>query len=150
MKILRSALVAFFIFSGGHSLAALGEKTSSVQNDISKLNASQKATKSEVLYTVHEMVADGNTIKEYSTSDGVVFAVSWRGISKPDLSVLFGSYYSEYMETLDEAPKQPGKRNVSMKTPRMVVRRGGHMRDQRGFAHVPSLVPAGLKLEDLE
>jgi hypothetical protein len=114
------------------------------------MKISQKATASGAQYSVHETVVDGNTIKEYSNAEGLVFAVSWRGIAKPDLSVLFGSYYDEYMKTLESAPKQPGRRSVSMSTSRMVVRRAGHMRDQKGFAHVPSLVPVGLYLEDLQ
>lgn len=151
MKIFNSAFVACFaLLLASSANAALGEKSSSVQNDVSKLRASQKATVLEGPYSVHEFTADGTTIKEYSNMEGIVFAVSWRGLAAPDLEVLFGSYFSEYQDTLEVAPRQPGKRSVSMKTGRMIVRRSGHMRDQRGFAHVPSLVPTGLNLGDLE
>jgi hypothetical protein len=132
------------------SYATLGEHVSTVDNDISKLKASQKLSTANSNYTIHEMTADGNTIKEYASADGVVFAVSWRGISKPDLSTLFGSYFQEYKTVDDNTPKQMGKRSVTMKTSKMVLRRGGHMRDMRGFAYIPSLVPSNVNIEDLQ
>ncbi|RYZ67408.1 MAG: DUF2844 domain-containing protein [Proteobacteria bacterium] len=150
MKILKAVLTAYFMFCGSSAHATLGEKATSIPGDVSKLKASQKAMVNEGPYSVHEMVANGTTIKEYSNAEGLVFAVSWRGLAAPDLEVLFGTYFAEYKQTLNLAPRQPGKRSVSMDTGRMVVRRSGHMRDQRGFAHVPSLVPAGLNLEDLK
>jgi hypothetical protein len=150
MKTLGFVLSISLCLFASYALATLGEHTSTVDQDVSKLKASQKASTSESDYTVHEMVADGNTIKEFATTAGIVFAVSWRGISKPDLSVLFGSYYDEYKASLEAAPKLKGKRSASVQTSRMILKRGGHMRDQRGFAYIPSLVPAGLKLGDLE
>ncbi len=139
-----------FILSASLSHAALGESSKTISSDVGKLKASQKAMVSSEKYTVHELLADGNVIKEYANSDGVVFAVSWRGISKPDLSVLFGAYFEEYKAAVEKSTKQHGKRSVSLETSRLVLKRGGRMRDQRGFAYVPSLVPAELNLEDLD
>ncbi|MGZ3744386.1 MAG: DUF2844 domain-containing protein [Pseudobdellovibrionaceae bacterium] len=131
------------------SIATLGEAIDSTNKNLSALKFSQKISSSEK-FTIHEYEKDGNTIREYASETGIVFAVSWRGISKPDLSALFGSYFKEYKEALDEVPKQYGVKSISMKTPKMTVRRGGRMRDQRGFAYIPSLVPEGVAIEGLQ
>lgn len=147
-ELLFLSLIVFLYSFTSH--ATLGEPIANADTNMQKLKGSQKASFSTSQYSVHEMTADGNRIKQFANAEGLVFAVSWRGISKPDLSVLFGSYFQEYKALLSTASKQPGKRNVSMETSRMVIKRGGHMRDQRGFAYVPSLVPQGLNLEELE
>lgn len=149
MKTLVAVCTGILIsFAPAFSLATLGEPIESPTKNISISPGSQKISPSEK-YTVHEYEKNGNTVREYATTAGVVFAVSWQGISKPDLNALFGSYFSEYKEALDEVPKQYGVKTISMKTAKMVIRRGGRMRDQRGFACIPSLVPEGVKAEEL-
>jgi hypothetical protein len=129
--------------------ATLGEPISSVQQNANVLKAAQKSTVSTDIYTKSEMTADGSVIKQYSNRDGIVFAVRWSGFAKPDLSVLFGSYFKEYTAASNEIPKQVGARSLAFKSSRLVVRRGSRMRDQRGFAYIPSLVPEGVNIEDL-
>src|SRR5437868_13973142 len=97
MKYLRQLFISLFlVLPGFFSNATLGERQSSFEQDLTKLKGSQKAGVSNSRYSTHEMIVSGNTIKEFTNSDGVVFAVSWRGFSKPDLNVLFGCYFSEY------------------------------------------------------
>lgn len=132
----------------GFALATLGEPVSSAAKNLSSLKVSAKTTTEK--YSVREYEQNGNTVREYATAEGIVFAVGWNGISKPDLQALFGSYYNEYLEGLNAIPKQYGVKSISMKTAKMVVRRGGRMRDQRGFAYVPSLVPEGVVVEGLQ
>lgn len=137
------------LFTASLAMATLGEPLASVQQNAGTLRAAQKVSTTTEKYSVSEMAADGNTIKQYSNKDGIVFAVSWAGISKPDLPTLFGSYFQEYSDALNEIPKQVGVRSVSFKTSKMVVRRGGRMRNQKGLAYVPSLVPPDVNVEDL-
>ena len=131
--------------------AALGDRESSVESDRKILQATAKATaaSADASYTVHEMDSNGNTIREYVTTDGVVFAVTWQGIKRPDLSVLMGAYYSEYNSADQKREKSVGRQPVSVKTTNVVVRNAGHMRDIRGRAFVPNLVPAGVNVESL-
>lgn len=131
------------------SKAKLGGPANLKAKIISSVHTSQKTGDAEK-YSTYEYEENGNAVKEYSSSEGVVFAVSWQGISKPDLSALFGSYYKEYNEAFLKAPKQYGVKTLSMKTQQMVIRRGGRMRDQRGFVYVPSLVPHGVDVESLQ
>lgn len=149
MKTLTAVRIGILLFLlPGFALATLGESVSSAAKNLSSPNVSAKATTEK--YSVREYEQHGNTVREYATAAGIVFAVGWNGISKPDLQALFGSYYNEYLEGLNAIPKQYGVKTVSMKTAKMVVRRGGRMRDQRGFAFVPSLVPEGVNVEELQ
>jgi hypothetical protein len=129
--------------------ATLGEAISTAQQNAVVLKAAQKATTTADTYTVSEMSADGSTIKQYANREGIVFAVSWSGFAKPDLGVLFGGYFNEYMQASNELPKQVGARSTTFKSSRLVVRRGTRMRDQRGFVYIPSLVPKDVNIEEL-
>lgn len=131
------------------AMATLGESIDSAAKNLSSARVAQKVSALEK-YSVHQYEKNGNTLREYASESGLVFAVGWNGFSKPDLSALFGSYYSEYIEGLNAVPKQYGVKTVSMKTSKMVVRRGSRMRDQKGFAYVPSLVPEGVNIEELQ
>jgi Protein of unknown function (DUF2844) len=130
--------------------ATLGEPESSVDTDQAKLKATHKLiTKSN--YSVHEMTANGNTIREYVNASGIVFAVAWRGIKRPDLSTLFGSYFPEYKSIDDSATViTHGRAPISRKTSQIVVNRGGHMRDIHGQAYLPTAVPPGVNTEELQ
>jgi len=132
-----------------YSRATLGEAIDSPTKNLSTIKAAQKVS-SEEKYTVHEYEKNGNLVREYASASGVVFAVGWNGISKPDLNALFGSYYTEYRQAFDHVPKQYGVKSLSLKTTKMVIRRGGRMRDQRGFVYIPSLVPGGVNVEELK
>lgn len=149
MKTLNAVCIGILMsLLPGFALATLGEPVSSAAKNLSSLKVSAKTTTEK--YSVREYEQNGNTVREYATAEGIVFAVGWNGISKPDLQALFGSYYNEYLEGLNAIPKQYGVKSISMKTAKMVVRRGGRMRDQRGFAYVPSLVPEGVAVEGLQ
>lgn len=132
------------------SSATLGEAVDSPAKNLSMAKMSQKVSTSTEKYSVHEYEQNGNTVREYADSSGVVFAVGWNGISKPDLDALFGSYYSEYKDAFANNPRNYGTKSVSLKTSKLVIHRSGRMRDQHGFAYVQSLVPEGVNVEDLK
>lgn len=139
-----------FLFPAA-AVASLGGKSSSVENDRASLKATARASAAEsnALYSVQEMDDSGVTVREYLTTDDVVFAVTWRGIRKPDLSILLGSYYVEYKKADQARAKSVGRQPVNLKTANMIVRRFGHMRDLQGKAYVPDLVPQGVNVEAL-
>lgn len=150
MKTLCQFVICILIFClPVFANATLGESVNSQAKNLSAVNASQKVGSAEK-YSTYEYEQNGNTVKEFSTPAGVVFAVSWKGISKPDLNALFGSYLTEYNDAFKEVPKQYGVKSLSLKTTKMVIRRGGRMRDQQGFVYVPSLVPEGVNVEELQ
>lgn len=142
------------LFLAPSAQAVLGEKVSSNQKVKTELSAaSQKATAATTAshdnWNVQTLEADGVTVKEFSDKDGNVFAVSWRGINRPDLSLLLGDYYQEFFAAEQAAPKNKTRAPSETKTARVTVRRSGHMRDMRGFAYLPDKVPVGVNIREL-
>ncbi len=68
--------------------AALGDDAGSIATDRQHLQAQAQAITSAAGYTVHEMRTPANTVvREFVSSAGRVFAVSWRGPILPDLVI---------------------------------------------------------------
>ena len=102
-------------------------------------------------YTVHEISNDGLTLREYLSSQGKIFAITWFGVSQPDLAPLLGNYYSEYTQTLANAPKIRGKTSRRTVTgEHLVVEKMGHLRSAGGRAYLPEFFPEGVNLNDLK
>jgi hypothetical protein len=152
------AFLSFMLFS--HlAFAVLGEKVSSFEKVQKQYPSSSKIEKQEKLlssgdklhWTVYEIDHQGTEIREYANADGKIFAVSWRGLKRPDLSLLLGSYYKEFSQAEKKALKQRKTRSSqSLESPRLIARKSGHMRDLRGMVYLKELWPAGLNEEDLQ
>lgn len=100
-------------------------------------------------YSVKVTHLENVDVKEYVNEDGFVFAVTWRGLAHPDLSGILGSHFQEYQK-LNTERRKGSKAQDTINTSNAVVRRAGHMRDVRGLAYDPSLVPSDVKVEELE
>ena len=90
-------------------------------------------------------------MREYVASSGVVFGVAWNGLIRPDLTQLLGAYANEYHEALRRIlhSKGKGRNRLDVKTNRVVVQQWGHMRNLRGRAYVPSLIPSGVGVDEI-
>ncbi len=102
-------------------------------------------------YSVFEsQLENGTTVREFTNSDGWVFAVSWVGPMLPDLQGLLGQHF----ETFNGGAKQ-ARRLGSLGTPlniaqdKVVIRSNGRMRHFFGHAYTPDLVPTGVNINDL-
>lgn len=108
-------------------------------------------------FTEHLIRQDGMEIREYAIPDGTVFAVTWRGPAQPDLSVLLGNYFDEYQERVSQLERsnngrtaqRRGRSSRVIRSKNMVIEHSGHMRDVRGKAYLPKLMPNGVRPEDL-
>ena len=121
------------------SWAVLGEKAESVASDQQRLHGELRSTVGEGL-AVHEITAaDGTTVREYASPAGVVFGVSWRGPVVPDLAQLLGSYFPEFQQAAQSPVRRHGP--LAVRTGRLVVEMGGHMRAFRGRAYLPGALP---------
>ena len=129
--------------------ATLGELEYSVNSDVKAFASSQKVTRAE-RFSVHTLSGGPSTVKEFVSPDGMVFAVSWRGMKPPDLSVLFGKYFKEYDERFKNRARRQRRGSSYTVTSQIVVMTGGHMGDLRGLAIVPSLLPPGVEAKDLQ
>ena len=128
--------------------ATLGGAIESVERDRSHLKA-QARSQAGPGYTVHAMTAaSGTAIREYAAPDGQVFAVTWSGPAMPDLRQLLGSYFSTYAS--DTTARRSGHSHRLVDRPELVVRSSGHQRSFSGKAYVPSMVPTGVAIDDLQ
>lgn len=144
----RLILIALFISSS--AWAALGDREAVINSDVAKLKSASHSTEKKALYTVHEIETPIAKIREFVDKNGLVFAVSWRGIRRPDLSVLLGSYFEEYNNIDARRPRMTTRQPVNIQTSKIMVKKGGHMRDIKGIAVINDQLPAGVTVEELQ
>lgn len=143
-------LLTIILLPAGQTKATLGESSDSVASDQKSLSAVRRATTIRRGYTVQEITADSTTVREYIAPSGVVFGIAWNGLVYPDLTPLLGAYASEYQEALRRTPRNPGRRSLQVRTNQVVVEKWGHMRNLRGRAYLPALVPLGVSVNEIK
>jgi hypothetical protein len=142
------ALLPLMFFSQ-FAYASLGGNAATVQADRAHMKAIERAARSEALYTVNESTTpSGTVVKQYIDSNGTVFAVTWEGPAVPDLRQLLGNYFDAYTQA--GRSKHRGHGHLSVTQSDLVVQSSGHARAFAGKAYVPSLVPQGVAIEDLQ
>ncbi len=131
--------------------AALGETAASVERDRVMMKG-QRQSRSGAGYSIDTIAVAGIKVKEYVSSDGVVFAVVWKGTGVPDLHLLLGEYFEEYREGVSAARSHRPKirKPFQFKSERLVVERGGHSRSLWGRAFLPAALPPGVTAEDIQ
>lgn len=102
-------------------------------------------------YTTHaRQLETGTVITEYANATGVVFAVAWQGPALPELDSLLGSYFPTFQS---EATRTRSSRSIGaplhVDTGGLVVTSAGRMRGFIGHAYAPTLVPAGVRIQDV-
>lgn len=129
--------------------AALGGNYQSVQSDSVSIKAQLRST-ATTQYTLHVLTTSNDTtVREYVSSAGTVFAVTWHGFGMPDLRQLLGDYFPEYRSAATALARPGARRQLAITQSDLVVRSFGRMRDFRGVAYVPGLVPDGVSIRDL-
>ena len=128
--------------------AALGGNENSIAADQTQMNATQH-TSTASQYSLHELQeASGTVVREYVSSQGRVFAISWKGPVLPDLQQLMGSSFGDYAAAVNS--KAAGGGPLQIKLPGLVVQSGGRMRAFVGYAYIPQLMPAGVAIDDIQ
>lgn len=125
--------------------AALGEYEGSVNVDQRVLRG---AMREEVHtgYKLHQIVtSDGAVVREYVSTEGKVFAISWHAHFIPNLSQLLGSYFPRVQQAA-QAKVQRGVPLV-ITAADFVYFSGGRMMDFHGSAYVPGLLPKNFTAE---
>ena len=147
--------VAALLLLPGVSHATLGGKPSDsitaplAANPLVLRDAAAQAPTSNPSYTAHSTrTADGVTVHEYASRSGVVFAVTWSGPVRPDMTVLLGSYFPNFA-----AAARRGKRGTGPLVERsgdLQIESIGYQGQFTGKAWVPRLVPTQVDVGDLE
>ena len=125
--------------------AALGEAAVTVEQDRIMLNGTARV-EPNAGFSVHVLEAQGSTVREYLSSDGIVFGLVWKHHAGPlNLEQLFGSYYEEYSRAMTVQPR----RSHRIETERVIVERGGRMGATWGRVWIPALLPPGMSKDEL-
>ena len=128
--------------------AGLGQPVASVSADQTRMKGQLRA-RVGVGYTVEEItMPSGTLVKEFVSPSGIIFAVSWRGPTMPNLAQALGSQYFSQL-TAAEKSQRFGRNHVEVRNTDFVVHAGGHMRSFYGMAYVPSLLPPNVSLSNL-
>jgi hypothetical protein len=134
----------------GQAFAHLGGDTDSVSADRELLHAQLRSTPMQH-YNRHEISTPGGTlVHEYTTLQGTVFALTWQGPVPPNLRQLFGTYYNEYQDAAASQGRPGAHRQLDVRHADLVVQSTGRLRSFSGRAYVPSLVPAGVTVADIQ
>lgn len=143
----RRLIVAALLVSvawPGLSRAELGGAMASVESDAAHLKGTLRFTAAQA-YTLHEIQAPtGHVVREYAAADGTVFGVAWAGPTLPDLRQLLGERYFAEFRQAAAARQRHGRGPVLVETPELVFQQTGHLRDFRGRAYLPGLLPSGV------
>jgi Protein of unknown function (DUF2844) len=133
------------------ALAALGGGTNTVEGDRAALKGELHSTPM-TQYDVQQITVGSSTVvREYTSLTGQVFAITWQGPTRPDLQQLLGAYFGSFKSAAAAHQLRPGThRQLNIQQPDLVVQSYGRLRSFRGLAYVPSLLPAGVAVGDLQ
>ena len=138
-------LLLIVLLGAAPSWAVLGEYQNSVNID-QKVMRGQVKSFTRQGYSLHEIkAADGTVVREYVSPDGRVFGLTWRAPAMPNLTQLLGSYFRDFRRASNGRKSHRGP--LVVRTDRVVIESGGHMRAFYGRAYVPSLMPKNLSVE---
>lgn len=129
--------------AAGAATASASSPAAAAPNAVKRSHISRSTS----AYKVREQSTVGTgVIHEYVNNDGIVFAVSWKGPSHPDITMLLGRYTNEAARAHREHRRKiVARQSVSrVETPNIVYQRAGHMGDISGLAYVPALMPSGV------
>jgi hypothetical protein len=147
-----TGFVVFLItFCPLRASATLGSDVGSVDDDRVRMKGALMSIARNDRFAVHQLQApNGTTVREYVSSTGTVFAVSWEGPWMPDLRQVLGRYFDAYQRTVPavrSARRSHGP--MTFRAGDLVVQVGGHPRAFAGRAYIERLMPQGLQAETL-
>lgn len=153
VRVASTALIgvaALWLVPMSSACAGLGRPLKSVEEDRAALRAQRTSTYHDT-YTVHELaLPNGGAVKEFTRTDGAVFAVTWNAPGRPDLRQLLGASFNTMQ---DENAPQAGRRlrrPLAVNHSGLLLQSGGHPGAFWGVAVAPALQPAGFGPSDLK
>jgi hypothetical protein len=131
--------------------ATLGSDVTTVNEDRAKMQGALMSITRNDRFEVHQLQAsNGTTVREYVSSTGTVFAVSWEGQWMPDLRQVLGPYFDAYQQTVPEVRKARRSHGpMTFRSGDLVVQIGGHPRAFVGRAYIERLMPQGMQAQTI-
>ncbi|WP_229208058.1 DUF2844 domain-containing protein [Duganella sp. OV510] len=143
------------LLQGALAWAALGSSPSdfggsATQTKMATRSLATTTAATTSVYTVSQSTLDSGTIvREYMDTNNVVFAVSWKGPTLPDLRTLLGDKFAVMTSNAAKRPKA-GHSQLAVDQSDVVIVSNGHMRAYAGQAWIPSALPAGFDTSTIE
>jgi hypothetical protein len=139
--------IVFVLLGTTPSWAVLGKPLATVAGDQQRLQGELRSSAADGFSVQEIEAADGVVVREYVSPAGDVFAVSWRGATRPSLPELLGDYYPEFQKASRSTVRRRG--SLVVRTARLVVEMGGQMRALHGRAYLPDRLPAAVSAADI-
>ena len=126
------------------SRAELGGNIASILSEQKEFNSQLSSAQQNGVNVYTQTLPSGIVLQEYLSSNGVIFAVTWSGPSLPNLQVLLGGYFKDYLVAIKES-----RRSVYLSNENIVIQSSGMMGAFQGFAFLPKQAPAGFTPNNL-
>jgi Protein of unknown function (DUF2844) len=155
---LRATAAALVIAASGQAHAQLGATVAIAAAGTSSSSDTADATAPVLHQAANSAVrwqesTDANQIRvrQYVSSAGQVYAVSWDGPAMPDVSVLLGTWFDRYRQDASAAlANSTGLHSSRVTTSDLMVETAVRLRDFSGRAWLPDALPAGVAAADIE
>jgi Protein of unknown function (DUF2844) len=155
---LRAIAAALMIAASGPTHAQLGTTVAIDASGTSSSSSTPDATAAVMHQASNSAVrwqesTDANQIRvrQYVSSSGQVYAVSWDGPAMPDVAVLLGTWFDRYRQDASAAlPNASGLHSSRVSSSDLMVETAVRLRDFNGRAWLPSALPAGVTAADIE
>jgi len=155
---LRATAAALVIAASGPAHAQLGTTVAIAATGTSSSSNPADATAPVLHQAANSAVrwqelTDANQIRvrQYVSSSGQVYAVSWDGPAMPDVAVLLGTWFDRYRQEASAAlPNASGLHSSRVSSSDLMVETAVRLRDFSGRAWLPSALPAGITAADIE
>jgi hypothetical protein len=119
--------------------AELGGNLASITQE-QKTFGSTLTSSPQSSYTIYiQNISPDLVIKEYVSNSGNIFGLTWKGSALPNLQILLGNYYSNYLSAQQKSP-----RLIFLQDDNLVIESGGVMGGYTGRAYLPKEVPGGM------
>lgn len=127
--------------------AGLGQPEASVSTDAQQMK-SEDHIRSLQGYEVHQLTsANGPTVREFVSPQGMVFGIAWQGRSVPNMNQLLGAYVTNLQTATPAQTKIRPLRGLTVKTSNFVYSNFCRLRICTGSAYILSLVPNNVSAE---
>ena len=144
-----TSIVLAALVLGVPAHASLLESRTSVTDDHRLLHGTALKMTSTTAYDVYETTTpEGGHVRQFVNHDGRVFAIAWSGRFSPDLRQLLASHYDQYV--LAARVHRGVHHLLSISTPELKLSIVQLPRGFAGSAHLPALLPPGVKPDQLD
>ena len=145
-KAILSALLVL-VLGSMPAWAGLGQPEASVTSDQLHMKSEHRVQDFQA-YKVHELAnTEGAVVREYVSSEGTVFGISWQGRSTPDMNQLLGNYVNNFQTATRDQTQIRQRRGITIKTNDFVYTNFCRMGVCSGSAYALKLLPSNVSAE---